>query len=87
MPFIANASGWIFTEAARQPWIVYGLLTTAKGVSAVPVADVATALVAFVLVYSALGTTAIVLMLRACRRPLAEPEPEPGAATVAGLVY
>jgi cytochrome d ubiquinol oxidase subunit I len=87
LPFIANATGWIFTEAGRQPWIVYGLLTTAKGVSGVPVADVATALVAFVLVYSALGATALALMLRAARRPLEEPAPEPGAATVPGLIY
>ena len=40
LPFIANASGWIFTEAGRQPWIVYGLMQTAKGVSTVTAADV-----------------------------------------------
>ena len=32
-PFVANSAGWIFTETARQPWLVYGLLKTQDGVS------------------------------------------------------
>jgi cytochrome d ubiquinol oxidase subunit I len=28
LPVIGNFSGWIFTEMARQPWVVYGLLRT-----------------------------------------------------------
>ena len=47
LPFIANTTGWIFTEAGRQPWIVYGLMRTAKGVSTVTTADIALTLVAF----------------------------------------
>ena len=35
LPFVANATGWIFTEMGRQPWVVYGLLKTAQGVSPV----------------------------------------------------
>ena len=42
------------TEVGRQPWIVYGVMLTAKGVSGVTVADVATTLAAFVLIYTAL---------------------------------
>ena len=48
LPIIANASGWIFTEAGRQPWIVYGLMQTAKGVSTVSAADVGGTTAAFV---------------------------------------
>jgi len=70
LPIIANASGWIFTEAGRQPWIVYGLMETAKGVSTVPTADVAAALAGFVAVYSVLAVLAIVLVARAAHRPL-----------------
>jgi cytochrome d ubiquinol oxidase subunit I len=37
-PFIANEAGWVVTEIGRQPWIVYGLLKTAKGWSPTVVA-------------------------------------------------
>ena len=87
LPFIANTTGWIFTEVGRQPWIVYGLLKTAKGVSAVPAADVAGTLAAFVLVYAALGVTAFVLMMRSARRSLDQPQAPAGEAVVPGLVY
>jgi hypothetical protein len=33
LPFLASTFGWIFTEMGRQPWVVYGLLRTANGVS------------------------------------------------------
>ena len=33
LPYLANAAGWIMTEIGRQPWIVFGLLKTAQGVS------------------------------------------------------
>lgn len=28
LPFIANTSGWIMTEVGRQPWTVFGYMTT-----------------------------------------------------------
>jgi cytochrome bd ubiquinol oxidase subunit I len=33
MPYIAVWCGWWTREAARQPWVVYGMMTTAQGVS------------------------------------------------------
>jgi cytochrome d ubiquinol oxidase subunit I len=30
---LGNSFGWIFTEMGRQPWIVFGLMPTAAGVS------------------------------------------------------
>ena len=33
MPLLANSFGWIFTEMGRQPWVVFGVLRTADGVS------------------------------------------------------
>ena len=30
---LANSFGWIFTEMGRQPWVVFGLMTTAHAVS------------------------------------------------------
>lgn len=32
-PQIANQAGWVTAEMGRQPWIVYGVLRTVKGVS------------------------------------------------------
>ncbi|MGD0372312.1 MAG: cytochrome ubiquinol oxidase subunit I [Candidatus Dormibacteria bacterium] len=90
LPIIANASGWIFTEAGRQPWIVYGLMQTAKGVSTVSAADVGGTTAAFVLVYSILAVLAAVLVVRAARHPLDRVEetsgPGEGPARP-GLVY
>lgn len=40
LPYIAITAGWIVAEVGRQPWIVYGLLKTANGISSVPVSDV-----------------------------------------------
>lgn len=33
LPFIANTSGWIMTEIGRQPWTVFGLMTTEDSIS------------------------------------------------------
>ncbi|MGA2036371.1 MAG: cytochrome ubiquinol oxidase subunit I [Acidimicrobiales bacterium] len=86
LPFLANTTGWIFTEVGRQPWIVYGLMRTVRGVSSTTTADVTTTLVGFVVLYSVLGAIDAVLMFRAARRRLTEPDgthaPEAG-----GLVY
>lgn len=40
LPYIAITAGWIVAEVGRQPWIVYGLLKTANGISSVPLSDV-----------------------------------------------
>ncbi|HWQ02844.1 MAG TPA: cytochrome ubiquinol oxidase subunit I, partial [Candidatus Nitrosotenuis sp.] len=31
--YIANTAGWITAEVGRQPWLIYGLMRTAQGVS------------------------------------------------------
>lgn len=62
LPHIASASGWIFTEVARQPWIVFGLLQTTDAVSnTVPAGNVLFSLVAFTLLYAALMVATIFL--------------------------
>jgi cytochrome d ubiquinol oxidase subunit I len=33
LPLLANSFGWIFTEMGRQPWAVFGLMTTEHSVS------------------------------------------------------
>src|SRR5690606_38867709 len=48
---LALLAGWFTTEIGRQPYLVYGYMTTADGVSPVPGSSVATSLLLFVLVY------------------------------------
>jgi cytochrome d ubiquinol oxidase subunit I len=51
MGFTAVIAGWIVTESGRQPWLVYGVMRTADGLSPVPGGSVATTLAMFVVVY------------------------------------
>ena len=75
LPLAANSFGWIFTEMGRQPWAVFGLMTTANGVSpSVGAGLVATSLITFTLLYAVLAVIEVRLMLtddqgRAARRP------------------
>ncbi|MGE5377471.1 MAG: cytochrome ubiquinol oxidase subunit I [Bacteroidota bacterium] len=63
LPYLANMSGWILTEFGRQPWIVQGLLLTAKAVSPnLTTLDVATSLIGYVAVYGALAAAMFYLM-------------------------
>jgi cytochrome bd ubiquinol oxidase subunit I len=65
LPFLANSVGWIFTEMGRQPWLVFGVLRTADGVSpSVGAASVLISLVVFTLLYGALAVVDGVLMVR-----------------------
>lgn len=48
---VAILAGWITTEMGRQPWIIYGVMRTADGVSPHGTAEVALTLAIFVVVY------------------------------------
>jgi cytochrome d ubiquinol oxidase subunit I len=77
LPVFANSFGWIFTEVGRQPWLVYGLMTTANGVSpSVSMGEVITSMVVFTLLYGALAVVEIKLFLHYVRKG-AEPFEEP----------
>jgi cytochrome d ubiquinol oxidase subunit I len=52
LPFVANTTGWIFTEMGRQPWVVFGLLKTSQAVSHVGTGYVVATLVGFTAIYS-----------------------------------
>jgi cytochrome d ubiquinol oxidase subunit I len=81
-PFLANATGWIFTEMGRQPWVVAPnptgsaqvAMLTSQGVSGVPAWTVLTSLLTFTLVYGVL----VVVWYRLIHRYTTE-----GAPTVA----
>jgi cytochrome d ubiquinol oxidase subunit I len=68
LPIVAISFGWIFTESARQPWIVFGLLKTADGVSAgVSAGSVLFTMVAFTLLYGVLAVIEFGLFFRAIK--------------------
>ena len=76
-PLIAISFGWIFTETGRQPWIVYGLMTTASGVSpTVSTTEVLVSMLTFTLLYAALAVVEVRLFLTYVRRG-AEPFHQP----------
>ncbi len=52
--FVAVLAGWITTEVGRQPYTIYGLLTTVQSASPIQAAAIGSSLVAFILVYFAL---------------------------------
>jgi cytochrome d ubiquinol oxidase subunit I len=88
LPFIANTTGWIFTEVGRMPWIVFGLQRVEDGVSvAVSAGEVAFSLFAFTAMYVIVTGAGFYLMrkharagitgLEASEVPGLSPEPRP----------
>ena len=62
--FIAVLAGWMVTEVGRQPWVVQGVLRTRDAVSPVTTGEVATSLIAYILVYSVVFTAGALFILR-----------------------
>lgn len=73
LPYVALQAGWLVTEVGRQPWIVYGLMKTKDAVSPIAASQVWTTLVAFIVVYLALGIIAFYLIRKYA---VLGPEPE-----------
>jgi cytochrome d ubiquinol oxidase subunit I len=85
LPLMANTAGWLFTETARQPWLVYGLLKTKAGVSPnVSTTTVAFTLVGFVALYGILGVIAARLFIRTARQGPDGPDIAAGPPDVGG---
>ena len=72
LPYIAIQMGWVVAEVGRQPWIVYGIMKTSDAVSPIATSQVATTLVAFILVYGLLGAVGYYLIFKYARKG---PEP------------
>lgn len=85
LPMLASLVGWIFTEMGRQPWIVFGVMTTETAVSpGVPGWAVLVSLVVFTLVYGGLAVLEFKLITKAAQAgppDLTPPSPDaPDAA-------
>lgn len=84
--FGAVLAGWITTEVGRQPWTVYGQLTTAQSVSPLETPAVAASLIAFVVVYFFVFGTGTLYTLRLMARvPQLQAEEHPGFVRAAGI--
>ncbi len=57
--YIAIECGWIVRCVGRQPWVLYGKIRTADGVSTLPPGNVVTTLILFTVVYSILLVTTL----------------------------
>ena len=78
----ANSFGWIFTEMGRQPWAVFGLMTTDRAVSpGVSVFEAATSLVVLTLLYAVLAVIEVRLLITAVRKGAAPFEEPPDPAS------
>ena len=65
LPYFGNACGWFVAEAGRQPWLVYGLQTTAAGVSkSVTSTEIWISMIGFTLVYIIAAIAAVYLAKR-----------------------
>ena len=72
LPYIASELGWTLAEVGRQPWIVYGLMRTRDAVSPIAPSQIFIYLLAFILVYGALGAVGVYLMVKNVKKG---PEP------------
>jgi len=67
--FLAVLAGWITTEVGRQPYTVYGLLTTVKSASPIAAAGVGGSLIAFIVVYFTLFGAGFFYIFRLINKP------------------
>jgi hypothetical protein len=63
---VAMECGWVVTEEGRQPWVVYGLQTTAQ--AATTNGGVLASLSIVIVVYGVIGVATIAILLMLARR-------------------
>ena len=76
--WVATLAGWLVTEIGRQPYVVYGVITTAETASSVPASHIGLTLIAYALVYASLLVSYIVVVTQlALKDSAGEPIPGP----------
>ncbi|HTP05634.1 MAG TPA: cytochrome ubiquinol oxidase subunit I [Nitrospirota bacterium] len=84
--FLAVLTGWITTEAGRQPWLVYGLMRTAEGVSPIAPGNVIWSLSLFLVIFAAIGSVYSYYVLRTIGRGPDMSSPIPAVQLPAGML-
>jgi cytochrome d ubiquinol oxidase subunit I len=64
MGIVSILGGWTVSEAGRQPWLVFGKLTTAQGVSHLAPGELVFSVIGFMALYLALLVAYIVYVVR-----------------------
>ncbi|GGS72230.1 cytochrome ubiquinol oxidase subunit I [Planobispora rosea] len=68
LPFAAVLGGWVFREVGRQPWAVYGLLTTEEALSDLSPGVLRFSLTAFAVLFALLVAVNVWMLARNARR-------------------
>src|SRR5450432_3210648 len=64
-PYIATTAGWMTAEIGRQPWLIYGVMRTAQGISSrVSAGNALFTLIGFMGLYFVLGMLFVFLVYR-----------------------
>jgi cytochrome d ubiquinol oxidase subunit I len=75
--WVAVLAGWYTTEIGRQPWLVYGVLSTAQAAGPVPAPTIALTLAVYVAMYVALAAAYVATVFRLARKVAASEAPHP----------
>jgi cytochrome d ubiquinol oxidase subunit I len=79
--FVAVIAGWTVAEVGRQPWVIWGQMRTAAGVSPVSPHEVSASLLAFLVVYAVIFSAGALYILRLMAQgPTYEAAPSPDRA-------
>ncbi|SDP85492.1 cytochrome d ubiquinol oxidase subunit I [Rhodoferax sp. OV413] len=73
--WVGLVAGWYVTEIGRQPWLVYGVMTTAEAASAIPATAIAATLVMYLLLYAVLITAYISVVFYMARKATLSAKP------------
>jgi cytochrome d ubiquinol oxidase subunit I len=71
--FIAIVMGWTTTETGRQPWTVYGMLTTAQSASPITLPEVISSFAVIIVIYTLVFGSGILYVLKMMAKA---PEPD-----------
>jgi len=66
--WVATLAGWYVTEIGRQPWLVYGVLTTQQAASDVPATMIGTTLIGYLALYAFLLASYIGVLYHLARK-------------------
>ncbi len=64
MGFVAVIAGWTTAEVGRQPYVVFGAMRTAQGVSPIGAGQVSASLIGFLLVYALVFSVGALYIVR-----------------------
>lgn len=66
--WVATLAGWLTAEIGRQPYLVYGVITTAETASTVPAASIALTLAGYAAIYTLLLVSYLIVVTQLARQ-------------------